>query len=107
MPAQSRADDSKRKAKRARDRWLPLKIGRGIAPDHGIASAFCGGHVDHLDSSPPHAPRKALGPSSTEMTQSYFLLAVGILIAIAVPFLLLRASAAASSAGPATATSSP
>jgi hypothetical protein len=61
--------------------------------------------VNHLKSSAPHTRSKALARSSVETRQSYLLLAVGIAVALALPF-LLQPRATASSGTPATAMSS-
>jgi hypothetical protein len=61
--------------------------------------------VNHAKSSTTDTPSKALAGSARGTRQSYLLLAVGITVAIALPF-LLQPRATAFSARPATAMSS-
>jgi hypothetical protein len=61
--------------------------------------------VNHLKSSTPHTRSKALARSSIETRQSYLLLALGVPVAFALPF-LLQPRATAFSGAPATAMSS-
>lgn len=102
VTTESASRSFEKKSKRARDLMVMLQQHWAwTAPDRGIASAFCGGHVDRPDSSSAHAADK--GRIATR--QSHLLLAFGIVAAIVLPF-LLRSRTTASNAAPATAMSS-
>lgn len=74
------------------------------APDEGSPPRIAEDRVDHPKSTTADAPLQALAHSSSEARQSYLLLALGIVVAFALPS-LLRPHPMAFSAAPPTASS--